>query len=184
MQSIHKWYFPLWSKLEFYRTASDILEKSVTDMPLSSLENACITWDPSLAATTGLGGLEAKYDLSIDGAGVINFKGKSKYGMGNTHINFISTCMKWFPFLNAAKSGKHVLTLSDNKNFIVGVTCWDDEEGSYGIWTPKPQLSAGDKEIIVKHLEELGFGMDFMVETPYDKCESERSTDFGEKVEL
>jgi len=75
-------------------------------------------------------------------------------------------------------AGNSAIVYTNNKDFMVGVTCWEDNQASYGIWTLKPEISEERKRFALMYLEDLGFNTDFLIETPYDNCfETERKTE-------
>jgi hypothetical protein len=79
LESIPKWYFPLWSKLDLYRTASDILDESLANIAESSLNSACVNTDPTFTLA-GFNRTGFKYDITFDASETMKFKGKGKYG--------------------------------------------------------------------------------------------------------
>jgi len=70
----------------------------------------------------------------------------------------------------SALDGIHTLVYTDNKDFIVGLSCWADNYMSYGVWTPEPEISEQNAELVWNYLEGRGFNRSFRLDTPYDKC--------------
>jgi len=80
MASVTAWYFPIWSKLELYRSASDFLAEPVSSIPISAFDAACIFAD-SQFISFGFNRSKIEYDFSYAEDGSIDFKVRgSDYG--------------------------------------------------------------------------------------------------------
>jgi len=146
--SVKKWYFPLWSKLELYRTASDLLQKPVDSISEKALDNPCIVGDLANFKMEGFDGKEIEFEANVESDQTMNFIAKSKH----------------------AKRGRHTLVDSDNKSWVLGLTCWEDDEASWGVWSTLPKLSSSAKEAIVKQIKAHGFSEENFVAMSYNNC--------------
>jgi len=59
---------------------------------------------------------------------------------------------------------------TDNKDYVIALTCWEDNEISYSVWTVEPWISDKNRKIVWKYLEGLGFNRNYLTETSYDNC--------------
>jgi len=146
--SVKKWYFPLWSKLELYRTASDLLQKPVDSISEKAMDNPCILGDLANFIMEGFDGKEMEFEANVESVQSIDFKAKTKH----------------------AKRGRHTLIYSDNKSWVLGFTCGEDDEASWGVWSTEPKLSSSVKEAILKKIKAHGFSEKHSVPMSYSNC--------------
>jgi len=142
-----KWYIPLWSKLELYRVAEDLIQKKVRDISEQEIEQPC----------------------------VVSNKEFTTWGFNQTGVRFITQLdddfVLHFESANGGMKGKYYMALTDNENFVVGITCWEDNQASWTVMSTKPYLNPGIKEVLVDYLKSHGFNMDFLVEDRYENCD-------------
>jgi len=145
---VKKWYFPLWNKLELYRTASDILQKRVGSISEEALENSCIIGDLANFKMEGFNGKKVQFEASVESDHTMVFIADSKH----------------------AKRGRHTIIDSDNKSWVLGFTCWEDDEASWGVWSTAPTLSSSAIETVVKQIRAYGFSEKYSIAAGYRNC--------------
>lgn len=69
-----------------------------------------------------------------------------------------------------AKQAKFSYHKTDNKSYVLGVTCWEDDEAGWTVITPKPLLGDKEKAEILKYVKSLGFDVKKAVEEDYALC--------------
>jgi len=134
--------------LELYRTASDLLEKPVDSISENAMDSPCIIGDLANFKMEGFGGKKMEFEAKLESDQTMNFIAKSKH----------------------AKRGFHTLVDSDNKSWVLGLTCWEDDEASWGVWSTVPTLSSSAKEAISKQLKAHGFSEKYSVPMSYSNC--------------
>ncbi|OXA54665.1 hypothetical protein Fcan01_11678 [Folsomia candida] len=135
--SVPTWYFPLWSKLDLYRTTSALRHCPVSSLSESDMLNANVIWDAKTSKLSGYGGQEVDSALELDDERKIVFGGR-----------------------------RHSFMFSDNKSYIVGVTTWtSDLQQSWVLWTTGRELTPEIKATALEHVKQLGFDPKFAIQS-------------------
>jgi len=142
-----KWYIPLWSNFYRLRTASELLDldeetiyAEVSDLPA----NTCLEF---FGTTVAGFGKSMTFDIQ-GGATAINFKAPTTY----------------------AKRGNFKFTFTDNEDFVVGVTTWEDNSVSWAVLTHRQQLDSQKKQKVLEGLRFLGFDVSNAYDESYVGC--------------
>jgi len=161
-----KWYFPVLSKLEFYRSVQDLLpNKPLETFTEDDAKKSCFTMKWNKPTEVTVSGFDGKtYEYALVPTGVNTFSLKSEKPNGESDLR-----------------GTAYITLTDNRNYLVFVNCWNDGLKSWAVAAIKQKLSEKAKEKIKKHLEGIGFDMEYLYEQSYSGCDESQK---GKKEEL
>jgi len=154
-----KWYFPLQSKLDFYRSIEDLIpDKPLNTFTEEDTQKACFTMKfnkPTEVNINGFDGKQFQYVLNPTGENTIKFQAKKQNGV------------------KGLRSSAYV-TLSDNRNYIVFINCWEDGAKSWSVASLRKKLSEKATNKIKNHLKSIGFNMEHVHEGNYTGCDGNK----------
>ncbi|OXA58400.1 uncharacterized protein LOC110847258 isoform X2 [Folsomia candida] len=144
--SINQFYVPLWNQLYATRTAADLLSQDARHIPFEAVQPAsCLTMNKD--STISGFGRQVKYNITGD----------------ETSITFRAP---W----SGAKTGKFSFHMMDNKSYVLGATCWDDNEASWAVLSTVQNLEPKSRTDILKYIKSLGFDENKAVDENYAYC--------------
>jgi len=154
-------YYPLMSRLELYRVASDLLDKDPKDISEASLYyDSCLHWNMysnGSIISRGYNGYSRDYSTKILKPNMEKFDFRPAVGTGF--------------------SGTVYTTMSDNKTFLFTPFCTDDGEMVLGLGSLLPTLPEETMRKVKEHAISLGFKKEYFTEIRYDRCDLE-TTDY------
>jgi len=71
---VKNWYFPIWHKLELYRTASGFMKKPISELETNIIDWACVVQFPELAADDGFNQTKIPFDITYLEDGTADFR--------------------------------------------------------------------------------------------------------------
>jgi hypothetical protein len=163
IKSVDEWYFPYGSRLEYYRTAAEILKRPVEEIKEDDLYyNGCfkVKWpEGEEPYGTGFGGQRTGYFPAKPG----------------TNGGILFQC----PYLKM--EANVYITFSDNKTFYLLYTCYEDGEATWAVRAKTKSLSKATVKKIHEHVKSLGFSEKHFVQMRMESCDW---TNDKEKKEL
>ncbi|CAL8111381.1 unnamed protein product [Orchesella dallaii] len=149
-------YYPLMSRLELYRVASDLVHQDPKDISEASVYyDSCFYWNMYTNGTIisrGYNGQTREYKTKL-------INGMEEFEFG--------------PVEGMGYSGTVYTTLTDNSTFLFTPFCTDDGEMAWGLGSTLPILSEDTIKLVYEHAESLGFKREYFTELRYDKCDIE-----------
>jgi len=144
--SINQFYLPIWNQLYATRTAADLFGRHSRYISWNDVQpSSCLIFrkDNTVAAF----GQKILYNIT-GSATDIKFKAPwagSKLG----HFNFHMT---------------------DNKSFVLGITCWDDNEATWAVISSEPYLETSTRRQILDYVTRIGFDERKAIDENYGLC--------------
>jgi len=144
--TVDPFYIPLWSKLYATRVASDIFLRDPSSIGYNEVQpSSCLAFNKNnIIQAWGRQGL---YNITADETG-LTFRG---------------------PWVGS-KSGKFSFHLTDNKSYVLGITCWEDDEASWALLTKNQFLDPNIKFDVYAYVRSLGFDLNKAVSEDYSRC--------------
>jgi len=157
LASLKTIYLPMNSRLKLYKVASDLLDKDGKDVLESYVYyDSCIRVNlqpnGSIIAT-GFDNLRKEYLTKPILPNLEKFEESPADGKGYAATAYT--------------------TYTDNKSFFVAAGCGDDGQMTWNVGSMYPTLTKDVKDMVIKHLTELGFKKEFFTEIRYDYCDLE-----------
>lgn len=81
----------------------------------------------------------------------------------------------------ADMGGISQLSISNNKDFNLGVICWDDGVGTWIVNSPQRSLSSRNKYLVEQHLKALGFNSDHFFTFNWSHCPPDKKEEDEEQ---
>jgi len=141
------WYYPIWNLFEIYKFAADghgvnwVQERTAHQI----VKLGCSFWKPP--SSTTFFGATVLYDTVVTPQEII----WRKEGESGVFRRF-----------------RYVFT--DNKSFVLGTNCYEDNEASWIVLSPFSSLPSSTLEKIVWHIKSLGFKESNIVYNPASYC--------------
>ncbi|CAL8086070.1 unnamed protein product [Orchesella dallaii] len=150
-------YYPFMSRLDLYKSATDILQKDPKEISESTVYyDACIVWTSNNGThiAEGFDGHTREYSIDV-------------VKEGSNQVT------KIHPVEGPGASGTGYVTLSDNKTFFFTAFCANDGQMSWGVASLIPKLPEESVKKIHEHAVSLGFKKEYFTELRYDGCDLE-----------
>ncbi|XP_021963567.1 uncharacterized protein LOC110859015 [Folsomia candida] len=136
--SVPRWYWTYWSKVDLIRSAAFMKQKSVGEVTSEDIANPNNCMDMESNLLHGFGLKDVPFKLVFDEEKTMVFG-----------------------------EDKHHVVFSDNATFAVGVTTWKDGETSWVCWNTKQNIDDDLKEKVLEVVTGLGFKAEMAVETVF-----------------
>lgn len=60
--------------------------------------------------------------------------------------------------------------MTDNKSYVLGVTCWEDDQSSWTVMSTKTCLEPDVRSKVIAYVKSLGFNTNNAVDENYEIC--------------